>query len=178
LIDGSLRVRVRLLYPTEGGTMRRILALLVLVVAGAVGAGVALADRGGGGHGQGHHGRVVHVIEHATTDAVTNQGDGAGDAVGDILTFANDVFNGTNSSKVGSDQGYCVRMIVGESWECVWTTSLAGGQLTVEGPFFDAQDSVLAVTGGTGKYANARGSMTLKSRAGGTEFDFIFHLIG
>jgi allene oxide cyclase len=158
--------------------MKRVLALLVLIVAGAVAAGVALADRGGGGHGKGHHGKVVHVIEHATTDVVTNQGDGAGDVVGDILTFTNDVFDRTNSSKVGSDQGYCVRMSVGVSWECVWTTILSRGQLTVEGPFYDTRDSVLAITGGTGKYANVRGSMELKSRAGGTEFDFIFHLIG
>jgi allene oxide cyclase len=158
--------------------MKRVVALLVLVVAGAVAAGVALADRGGGGHGNGHHGKVVHVIEHATTDAVTNQGDGAGDVVGDILTFTNDVFDKTDTSKVGSDQGYCVRMTVGESWECVWTTILSRGQLTVEGPFYDTKDSVLAITGGTGKYANARGSMELKSRAGGTAFDFTFHLIG
>jgi allene oxide cyclase len=158
--------------------MKRVLALLVLIVAGAVAAGVALADRGGGGHGKGHHGKVVHVIEHATTDVVTNQGDGAGDVVGDLLTFTNDVFDRTNSSKVGSDQGYCVRMSVGVSWECVWTTILSRGQLTVEGPFYDTRDSVLAITGGTGKYANVRGSMELKSRAGGTEFDFIFHLIG
>jgi allene oxide cyclase len=158
--------------------MKRVLALLVLVVAGAVAAGVALADRGGGGHGNGHHGKVLHVIEHATTDAVTNQGDGAGDVVGDILTFTNEVFDKTDTSKVGSDQGYCVRMTVGESWECVWTTILGRGQLTVEGPFYDTRDSVLAITGGTGKYANARGSMELKSRAGGTEFDFTFHLIG
>jgi allene oxide cyclase len=158
--------------------MKRVLALFVLIVAGAVAAGVALADRGGEGRGKGHHGKVIHVIEHATTDAVTNQGDGAGDAVGDVLTFTNDVFDKTNSSKVGSDQGYCVRMSVGESWECVWTTILSRGQLTVEGPFYDTRDSVLAITGGTGKYANARGSMELKSRAGGTEFDFTFHLIG
>jgi allene oxide cyclase len=158
--------------------MKRVLSLLVLVVAGAVAAGVALADRGGGGHGHGHHGKVIHVIEHPTTDAVTNQGDGAGDVVGDVLTFTNDVFDKTDSSKVGSDQGYCVRMLVGESWECVWTTFLDRGQLTVEGPFYDAKDSVLAINGGTGKYANARGSMEVRSRAGGTEFDFIFHLIG
>jgi allene oxide cyclase len=158
--------------------MKRVVALLVLVVAGAVAAGVALADRGGGGHGNGHHGKVVHVIEHATTDAVTNQGDGAGDVVGDILTFTNEVFDQTDTSKVGSDQGYCVRMTVGESWECVWTTILSRGQLTVEGPFYDTKDSVLAITGGTGKYANARGSMELKSRAGGTAFEFTFHLIG
>ena len=118
------------------------------------------------------------MIEHATTDAVTNEGNGSGDAVGDVLTFTNDVFDNSNSHKVGTDQGYCVRMVVGESWECVWTTLLSRGQLTVEGPFYDTHDSVLAITGGTGAYANARGSMELRSRAGGTEFAFIFHLIG
>src|SRR5215211_7503037 len=66
----------------------------------------------------------------------------------------------------------------GQSWECAWTTLLPRGQLTVEGPFYDTRDSVLAITGGTGAYENARGSMELKSRAGGTELAFIFPLIG
>jgi|SRR5262245_22562229 len=158
--------------------MKRLVAVAVFLVAGAVAAGVALADHGGRGHGGRHHGKVVSVIEHATTDAVTNEGNGSGDVVGDVLTFNNDVFDKTNSHKVGSDQGYCVRIAAGESWECVWTTLLARGQITVEGPFYDTRDSVLAITGGTGAYANARGSMELKSRAGGTEFAFIFHLIG
>jgi allene oxide cyclase len=158
--------------------MKRIIALVCLIGAGAVATGVALADRGGGGHGKGHHGKVIHVIEHATTDSISNQGGGAGDVVGNILTFANDVFDGNNSVKVGSDQGYCVRLVLGESSECLWTTLLAHGQITVEGPFYDTHDSVLAVTGGTGAYANVRGSMELKSRSGGTEYDFIFHLIG
>lgn len=158
--------------------MKRLAALAVLVVAGAVATGVALADRGGSGHGGKHHGKLVYVIEHATSDAVTNNDGRAADSVGDILTFTNDVFDRSNAHKVGTDQGYCVRMVVGESWECVWTTLLSRGQLTVEGPFYDTHDSVLAVTGGTGAYANARGSMELKSRAGGTEYAFIFHLIG
>ena len=157
--------------------MKRIVALVCLIGAGAVATGVALADRGSG-HGNRHHGRVVHVIEHATTDSISNQGGGPGDAVGNILTFSNDVFDQSDSTKVGSDQGYCVRLIVGESWECNWTTFLARGQVTVEGPFYDTHDSVVAITGGTGAYANVRGSMELKSRSGGTEFDFIFHLIG
>jgi allene oxide cyclase len=155
--------------------MKRIVALVCLVAAGAFAASVALA---GHGHGQKRHGKVVHVIEHATTDSISNQGGGPGDAVGNILTFSNDVFDQNDSTRVGSDQGYCVRLIVGESWECNWTTLLANGQITVEGPFYDTRDSVLAVTGGTGAYANARGWMELKSRAGGTEFAFIFHLIG
>jgi len=157
--------------------MKRIVALVCLVAAGAFAASVALAGHGHG-HGQKRHGKVVHVIEHATTDSISNQGGGPGDAVGNILTFSNGVFDQNDSTRVGSDQGYCVRLIVGESWECNWTTLLANGQITVEGPFYDTHDSVVAVTGGTGAYANVRGSMELKSRAGGTEYDFIFHLIG
>ncbi|MEI9929556.1 MAG: hypothetical protein WDM89_03035 [Rhizomicrobium sp.] len=43
-----------------------------------------------------------------------------------------------NKNKVGTDQGYCVRVVVGKAFECIWTTMLAGGQITVEGPFLDA----------------------------------------
>ena len=164
--------------------MKRLVPLSVLVLALATAAGVAFAASSGGGRGHDkqnglpiRHGKVIHVVEHATTDAVTNHADGVNtDSVGDVLTFTNDVFDEKDSSKVGSDQGYCIRMIVGESWECVWTTFLPRGQITVEGPFYDTKDSVLAITGGTGAYSFARGWMELKSRAGGTEFDFIFHL--
>ncbi len=102
-----------------------------------------------------------------------------GDDVGNILTFANDVFNSADTNKVGTDQGSCIRMVVGESWECSWTTFLSKGQITVQGPFSDTGDSVLAITGGTGKYRNARGEMDLKyHNAEGTKFDFVFHVIG
>jgi allene oxide cyclase len=164
--------------------MKRIVALVCLVGAGAFAVSVALAGHGkGNGHGHGNgqgqrHGHVIHVVEHATTDAISNTGGGPGDAVGNILTFNNPVFDQNDSAQVGSDQGYCVRLVVGESWECNFTTLLSNGQITVEGPFYDTHDSVMAVTGGTGRYGNVRGSMELKSRAGGTEFDFIFHLIG
>jgi allene oxide cyclase len=48
----------------------------------------------------------------------------------------------------------------------------------VEGPFYDTKNSRLAITGGTGAYSHARGWMQLNSLAGGTQHDFIFHLIG
>jgi hypothetical protein len=47
----------------------------------------------------------------------------------------------------------------------------------VEGAFFDSRNSVLAVTGGTGIYRNARGTMDLQARNGGAEYDFIFNLV-
>jgi Dirigent-like protein len=124
----------------------------------------------------GEGGGSIHVIEHATSDAVTN---GSGDSAGNILTFANDVFDSADKTKVGSDQGYCVRIVVGKTWECNWTTFLAGGQITIEGPFSDTGNTAVAITGGTGKFRNARGWMELNyHNPAGTEFDFVFHLIG
>ena len=70
------------------------------------------------------------------------------------------------------------RVVVGESYECNWTTILAGGQITVKVPFLDAGDSTLAVTGGTGRYRDAGGVMKLHSLENGTKFAFEFHLVG
>ena len=60
-----------------------------------------------------------------------------------------------------------MRVVAGTSYECTWTTILPGGQIVVAGPFYDAKDSKLAITGGTGRYRDARGTMDLHARAGG-----------
>ena len=118
------------------------------------------------------------VVEHATTDTVVDLTTN-GDSTGDLLTFHNELFDAGNENVVGTDQGECVRIEVGVSWECRWINFLEGGSITVEGPFFDEGPSAMAITGGTGVYRGARGSMRLVSRdAAGTEFDFVFHLIG
>src|SRR5262249_58797706 len=121
-------------------------ALLLVALAAAVGVGFVVVNATAKNRPKGvQHGATIHVIEHATTDAVTN---GSGDQAGNILTFANDVFDSSDATKVGSDQGYCIRIVVGKSWECNWTTFLAGGQITVEGPFSDTGNTALAITGG------------------------------
>jgi len=117
------------------------------------------------------------VVEHPMGETTLHLG-GKGDSIGDLLVFANKVFDAANQTQVGSDQGYCVRTEVGKSWECFWTLYLKAGQITVEGPFLDAGDSVLAVTGGTGKYAGAKGSMKLHLRdATPTGIDFAYDLL-
>jgi allene oxide cyclase len=122
-------------------------------------------------------GDKIQVIEHADTDATVDLG-AKGDSVGDVLTFANPVFDAGNKTQLGSDQGYCVRVIAGKSWECIWTLRLKEGQITVEGPFYDAGDSLMAITGGTGKYAGAKGSMKLHARdAKGSSYDFTYELL-
>ena len=117
------------------------------------------------------------VVERALTDTTVDLG-AKGDSVGDLLTFANPVYDATNKTKLGSDQGYCVRVVVGKSWECFWTLLLATGEITVEGPFYDSGDSTLAVTGGTGKYAGAKGALKLHARdAKATSYDFTYDLL-
>lgn len=119
--------------------------------------------------------KTIHVVERANNDAVTNGS--AEDAVGNVLTFHNKVYDASNKRQVGRDAGYCVRIVVGESWQCSWTTFLADGSIAVQGPFSDTGSTVLAITGGTGAYAAARGTMNLKyHNEKGTAFDFIFHL--
>jgi Allene oxide cyclase len=118
----------------------------------------------------------INIVERATTDAVIDVG-AKDDSTGDILTFANEVFDENNANKIGDDSGWCIRIVPGKSWECVATVTLADGQLSVEGPFIDGADSVWSVTGGTGKYMATRGEMQLHSRnADGTEFDMKFRL--
>jgi Allene oxide cyclase len=121
-------------------------------------------------------GTTVHVIEHAITDTEIPSGGGK-DVKGNILTFNNPVYNVSNTKQVGHDEGFCNRIAPKQGiWECLWTTFVAGGQITVQGPYYDTRNSVLSITGGTGAYRNSRGQMTLLSRDGGKEYDFIFHL--
>lgn len=144
-------------------------AFAILVIAAG---SVAASDRREGG-------RSFTVVERAETDTVIDLGT-PGDGMGDQLVFGNPVFDRTNTKATGRDEGVCFRTNPGLSWECTWTTILDHGSLTVQGPFYDdGRDSKLAITGGTGIYRNARGQMTLHSRnQAGTEFDFIFRVIG
>ncbi len=119
----------------------------------------------------------IKVVEHPVDETTVDLG-AKGDSIGDLLVFSNAVFDAANKAQLGTDQGYCVRTIVGKSWECIWTLTLKAGQLTVEGPFMDEGDSLFAVTGGTGKYAGAKGSMKLHPRdAKSTSYDFTYDLL-
>lgn len=119
---------------------------------------------------------TIAVVERATTDTVTDLG-AKGDSAGDLLTFANEIYDAGNEKKIGTDNGWCIRTVPGKAWECFWTISLPEGQITVQGPFYDASDSVLAVTGGTGSYTRVRGQMTLHARDDkGSEYDFKYSL--
>ena len=119
----------------------------------------------------------IELVEHADTDATLDLG-AKGDSVGDLLTWSNPLFDAADKTKVGSDQGYCVRVSVGKSWECSWTNMLKDGQIMVEGPFWDDKDSLLTIIGGTGKYVGAKGTLKLHARdAKASSYQFVFELL-
>ena len=157
-----------------GKPRRRTFALagVAALTAGAIAAGPSSA-RTSRAHAAG---TTVHVIEHAITDT-ENPGVGGKDVKGNVLTFNNPVFNVANTKQVGHDEGFCIRVAPKQGiWECLWTTFLKAGQITVQGPYYDTRNSVLSITGGTGAYRDSRGEMTLLARDGGKEYDFIFKL--
>ena len=130
-----------------------------------------------GSHASAVKAHTITVIEHAITDTEAPLAPGGKDENGDILTFNNPVFNPANKLQVGHDEGFCTRIQVKLGiWECLWTTFLKGGQLTVQGPYYDKRNSVLTITGGTGAYVGASGEMNLNAKDGGKEYDFIFHI--
>ena len=101
------------------------------------------------------------------------------DSRGDVLGFGNPVYDAQDKNVVGHDNGYCVRTTPGVAWECNWTIFLDGGQITVEGPYYDnpKHDSLLAITGGTGIYMEAKGQMRLHDHFGdATQYDFTYML--
>lgn len=113
------------------------------------------------------------VIERAETDAVIEQAP-EGDSAGDILVFANPVFDENDDQQVGTDQGWCIRTDpAAGAWECTWTLFLSQGQIVAQGPFFDTAPSTMAITGGTGDFSEARGELEL-SAASDTSFAFTY----
>ncbi|MFF4117517.1 dirigent protein [Streptomyces sp. NPDC001714] len=151
----------------------RLAGVLAATACAVLAVGVSVAQAGDAGAQ--HRGRTATfiVVEHADTDTVVDVGP-HGDSIGDTLAFGNPVYD-THGSRVGSDQGSCVRTKVGKAWECSWTTTLNGGSLVVQGPYYDAADSTLAITGGTGKWREARGQMRLHALdAKGSAYDFTF----
>jgi allene oxide cyclase len=108
-------------------------------------------------------GESLHIVERPLTDAIFHVSSKA-DAVGDIMAFANPVYDSANAHRIGTAQGSCVRVLVGESWECAFTIVIANDRITLQGSYNDAGDSVFVVTGGSGRYLGAKGAMKVRLR--------------
>ena len=94
---------------------------------------------------------------------------------GDYVVITDSYSQGGKS--VGTDVVHCMLVTTKESI-CFVAVSLPRGQLELQGigPAGGTGDFTVAVTGGTGAYANARGTATIKSGANNTGTE-TFHLL-
>ncbi len=101
---------------------------------------------------------------------------------GDSFTFHNPIYDSTDTTQVGRDRGFCIRITrvlkhnMG-SFECESTTLFNNGasSITAESPFYDTGQGVGAITGGTGTYVGASGSIDV-TNCTQTECTVKFHL--
>jgi hypothetical protein len=145
--------------------LRKLMVGVLATVLVATGASLAVA--GGGDDGDDDGGQTIRLVSRTTTE--TNVDDGAtGESAGDRFVFASDLFKGDEN--VGDEAGECViaRIVerVAATANCAATLSLRGGQITLQGlvAFSDQTESfTVAVTGGTGRYREADGEMTIET---------------
>jgi hypothetical protein len=95
----------------------------------------------------------------------------AGPSAGDMLVFTERLLD-ASGKRIGSDRAVCVRLFDATSL-CLGTYKLRGGQVMVQlhqpGPEGTYDQ---AITGGTGRYAGARGTVTVRQSTGGDRFTF------
>ena len=142
------------------------------VVLAAVGA-LTLMPASGIAHGRDHTLTIkarsqldrVHLVDNAP----------AGDSAGDMLVFTERLLD-AGGKVIGSDAATCVRLFDRESL-CTGTYKLRGGRLMVQlvqpGPTGTYDQSI---TGGTGRFAGARGTVTVAQSSNGDRFRFKIRL--
>jgi hypothetical protein len=86
-----------------------------------------------------------------------------GAGVGDMLVFQDRILD--HGRQVGVQGGTCTitALLDGGHFQthCVGTVSLPGGQIAFQGLVTDAPDKHMAVVGGTGRYRDAGGDLTV-----------------
>lgn len=94
------------------------------------------------------------------TSIVHNVSTGNQKAAGDVVLFENPVFD-RQGTRVGTDTGVCTVLNAKQSM-CETTLLLPKGQIVTHGLQIAKQSFELAVIGGTGAYAGARGTMVAR----------------
>ena len=123
-----------------------------------------------------YHHRTLHLTDKASDDRddFVDVGE-QGESVGDYLVIDRDpIFDASRSEKVGEATGDCLSLRT--LFECDVTFKLRGGLITFEGPVsFEEETSRLAVTGGTGAYKTAHGTVTVTGSEEG--LDLVLRLL-
>jgi hypothetical protein len=124
--------------------------------------------------------KTIHVIQPASA-VFTNVDVGpTGDSPGDYVVITSPFLNPATHQRVGSGAVVCTLVKVTPTFpsQCVGTASFAAGDITIQGIFrtVTGKGNVLAVTGGTGAYRTAHGTVTATILQSGAT-DVVFRLI-
>jgi hypothetical protein len=155
---------------TGGANVNRLISIAVPALAAAIAtAALASADTAP---------KVKSTTFHATAVVDSaNEVDNppAGDSAGDIVAFTQKLYATPEQKTVtGRDEVYCVRTVPGSGRVCTGIFYLKGGTITITGPE-SLKIHTLAITGGTGRFAAARGTVVLRPQNGIID-DMTFHV--
>lgn len=124
--------------------------------------------------------KTIHVIQPQSAAFTFVDVGAPGPSIGDYVVITSPFLNPTTHQKVGSGAIVCTAVKHGSPppLQCVGTASFAGGDITLQGIFVSVtgKANVLAVTGGTGAYQTARGTVTVTILPNGAT-DLVFRLI-
>ncbi|CAA7397381.1 unnamed protein product [Spirodela intermedia] len=105
-------------------------------------------------------------------------------ALGDLVPFTNKVYHGSMEKRLGITAGICVLIQHvpergGDRYEAIYSFYFGEyGHLAVQGPYLTYEDSYLAVTGGSGVFAGARGQVKLQQLIFPVKLFYTFYLEG
>jgi hypothetical protein len=124
--------------------------------------------------------KTIHVIQPASA-VFTNVDVGpTGDSPGDYVVITSPLLSPATHQRVGSAAAVCTLVKVTPTFpsQCVGTGSFSAGDITIQGIFrsVTGKANVLAVTGGTGAYRTAHGTVTVTILKSGAT-DLVFRLI-
>jgi hypothetical protein len=124
--------------------------------------------------------KTIHVIQPASA-VFTNVDVGpTGDSPGDYVVITSPFLSPATHQRVGSAAAVCTLVKVTPTFpsQCVGTGSFSAGDITIQGIFrsVTGKANVLAVTGGTGAYRTAHGTVTVTILKSGAT-DLVFRLI-
>ncbi|KZV19494.1 allene oxide cyclase 4, chloroplastic-like [Dorcoceras hygrometricum] len=105
-------------------------------------------------------------------------------SLGDIVYFSNKLYSGDLQKRVGITAGLClviqhVPEKKGERYEAIYSFYLGDyGHISVQGPYKTYEDTVLAVTGGSGVFDGVYGTVKLHNVVYPLKLHYVFYLKG
>ena len=172
----SLDLGSHTMRPIRAACLGTATALVALLACAPVAAAATDTDSA---HDKGKD-RVITLIGHLEQQTRFPVNPGGSPAQGDRTVFRSLLFDKDDKNQVGETNGTCTTTTVdnGGAEECVVTYNLPGGQLSVQGMVFgiltEGRPTIPppsfdnAITGGTGEFDRARGSVHADTIAPGT----------